>query len=167
MCESWLHGKRTNDVLVCLQHRYLTTPCRHRVDGFRLWLELFQDVTSDEDKARVILGLLEVIHSQDTAHFFNELEGISTNSLESVKTAWRSLATAIIERSEYWLSACRVGTLSTYALAKQESIVTSLLCGMSAVILDYRPIDASLIIESKLINFLSSASKVYIIDFVI
>ena len=127
-----------------------------RAKGFVAIRKLISDLSKTEDKARVLIGLLDVFHRPGKVHFLSELMGSSPSCLAKVEASYQELSSLVIADCEKWLTACSsVSTISSYTDAKQESVVRALLCGLSVVVQDFTSRDSDFIHSSGLIPLLS------------
>jgi hypothetical protein len=130
-----------------------------RVEGFSAALALFKELSSVDEKTRILIGVSEAMHAYEDVYFASELSGISKASLISLENSWYALSKAISGDCQRWLQECSTSlSISTSTNAKQSSCVRGLLCGLSVAVLDFRPSDAAAIRDSGLLPLLSRAS---------
>jgi hypothetical protein len=133
---------------------------KYRMEGLSAVSSLLKDLTSTDEKARVLIGLIEVIHSYSDAHYQSDLSGICTDSLTRLSTVWQALSTSIVAECSNWLAYCsNASTLSTSTIAKQEAVIRALLCGLAVLVQDFRPSDTTLIRDSGLMGLLAKATQ--------
>ena len=132
---------------------------KFRSEGYVAAASLLTEVRKTEDKTRILMGVLDVMHRPLSVHFYSDLLGASSKHLQEVQDSYQKLANIIIEECTKWMSACgSTRKISMYSEAKQESVVRALLCGLSVVVQDFSPRDGRNIESSGLIALLSNGA---------
>lgn len=130
-----------------------------RIEGLSAALDLLHELSKVEEKTRILMGLIEAIHSHKDVHYVSELCGISETSLTKLSNSWYALNKVIVDDCLRWLQECGTSVaISTSTTTKQTLFHRALLCGLSVAVLDFRPSDAAGLRDSGLLLLLSKMS---------
>ena len=126
----------------------------YRTFGLRAAHRMFSTLTQTDEKARLLIGLLEAIHENGSdSHFLADLEGCASTVIQDLEMAWSGLCKLIVESCLKWVAYFSDQTIQ--GGSKRVSIYRALLCGMATINLDFRPADSNLIRDCGLLHLLS------------